>query len=108
MIRRAARGLRQLGLIPYRSSPLVFGLGVSKTGTTSLGAALKLLGYRHKSYDLDLLEHWSMGRLAAVDQARRSGRATIGPLGPEAPLGTEATAAAPAGLQLPQLLRKEI
>ncbi len=66
MIRRAAGGLRQLGLIPYRSSPLVFGLGLSKTGTTSLGAALKLLGYRHKSYDLELLERWSAGRVDDV------------------------------------------
>jgi hypothetical protein len=66
VIRRAAGGLRQLGLIPYRSSPLVFGLGLSKTGTTSLGAALKLLGYRHKSYDLELLERWSAGRVDDV------------------------------------------
>ena len=66
MIAQVAQGLRTVGLLPYRSGPLVFGLGLSKSGTTSLGAALTRLGYRHKSYDPVLLEHWHAGRIEEV------------------------------------------
>lgn len=62
----AARTLRAAGLLAYRSSPFVFGVGLSKTGTTSLGVALELLGFRHKSYDLDLLEKWYLGEVEDV------------------------------------------
>lgn len=57
MRRLAARsGLRILSLVPARLDPLlppnldrrpkVFGIGFHKTGTTSLGRALRILGYR--------------------------------------------------------------
>lgn len=36
----------------------VFGIGLNKTGTTTLGEALKLLGYRHHGLSLDLLDEW--------------------------------------------------
>ncbi|MBX7482677.1 sulfotransferase family protein [Qipengyuania qiaonensis] len=35
----------------------VLGIGWAKTGTTSLGNALKLLGYNHKSQDLPLVSY---------------------------------------------------
>lgn len=61
-----AQTLRNVGLIPYRLSPLVFGIGLSKTGTTSLGVALQQLGFRHKSYDAELLEKWHFGKVDEV------------------------------------------
>lgn len=33
----------------------VFGIGWAKTGTTTLGSCLEILGYKHKSQDLDLV-----------------------------------------------------
>ncbi len=32
----------------------VFGIGLNKTGTTTLGLCLQHWGFRHKSYDLAL------------------------------------------------------
>ena len=61
-----ARTLRKVGLIPYRHSPRVFGIGLSKTGTTSLGVALRHLGFRHKTYDAELLEKWHLGKVDEV------------------------------------------
>lgn len=61
-----AQTLRNVGLIPYRLSPLVFGIGLSKTGTTSLGVALQQLGFRHKSYDAELLEKWHFSKVDEV------------------------------------------
>jgi hypothetical protein len=46
--------------------PKVFGLGVSRTGTTSLDRALRALGYRVRGYDQDLLAKWRAGDAAAV------------------------------------------
>jgi len=34
----------------------IFGIGLNKTGTTSLGECLKQFGFRHKSFDLELLK----------------------------------------------------
>lgn len=39
----------------------VFGIGLNKTGTTTLGKCLRDLGYRHSSYDLALLEQVRSG-----------------------------------------------
>lgn len=36
----------------------ILGIGWAKTGTTSLAECLKILGYCHKSQDLDLTERW--------------------------------------------------
>jgi hypothetical protein len=44
-----------------RARPKVFGLGLSKTGTSSLQVAFKRLGYHHHGYDPDLLEAWRAG-----------------------------------------------
>lgn len=41
----------------------VFGIGLNKTGTTTLGLCLQRLGYRHSSFDLELLEQVWMGQL---------------------------------------------
>lgn len=39
----------------------VFGIGLNKTGTTTLGQCFKLLGYRHAPYDRTLLYRWHEG-----------------------------------------------
>ncbi|MCX5937346.1 MAG: hypothetical protein NTW02_03870 [Cyanobium sp. LacPavin_0920_WC12_MAG_62_9] len=44
----------------------VFGIGLNKTGTTTLGVCLQRLGYRHTSFSLPLLEQVSRGELAGV------------------------------------------
>jgi len=41
--------------------PKVFGLGLSRTGTTSLNRALRGLGYNVHGYDAALLEAWRAG-----------------------------------------------
>ena len=47
--------------------PKVFGLGISKTGTTTLGKALKHLGYRHRHGNRrDLLERHLAGDSASA------------------------------------------
>jgi hypothetical protein len=39
----------------------VFGVGCMKTGTTTLGECLQILGYRHQSYDLAVVRQWIAG-----------------------------------------------
>jgi hypothetical protein len=39
----------------------VFGIGLNKTGTTTLGECLKTLGFRHAPYDRALLYRWHEG-----------------------------------------------
>lgn len=46
--------------------PKVLGLGLSKTGTKSLQAALISLGYSNRSWDPALLEAWHRGNIGAV------------------------------------------
>lgn len=41
----------------------VFGIGLNKTGTTSLGICLQQLGFRHTSFSLPLLEQLAMGEI---------------------------------------------
>lgn len=48
------------------TTPKVFGIGLNKTGTTSLGHCLQTLGYRHCRYDINLLravKHNQLGPL---------------------------------------------
>lgn len=49
----------------------IFGIGLNKTGTTTLGTCLQILGFRHSSFDLQLLKQVAVGELeplfAAVD-----------------------------------------
>ncbi|MEO0481405.1 MAG: sulfotransferase family protein [Planctomycetota bacterium] len=44
----------------------VFGIGLNKTGTTTLGACLEHLGYRHLSHRHDLLKLFRKGRIDDV------------------------------------------
>lgn len=44
----------------------VFGIGLNKTGTTTLGTCLERLGYDHVSCRADLLADWRAGRKDAV------------------------------------------
>ena len=44
----------------------VFGIGMNKTGTTTLGECLRTLGYRHTSYDLELLRCLHCGDLEPI------------------------------------------
>jgi hypothetical protein len=44
----------------------IVGIGLNKTGTTSLGVCLKHWGLRHISYDLEAFEFWRQGDWPAV------------------------------------------
>lgn len=44
----------------------IFGIGLNKTGTTSLGHCLQLLGYRHSSFRMDLLQAAAAGNLQPI------------------------------------------
>ena len=46
----------------------IFGIGLNKTGTTTLGACLQQLGYRHSSFGFELLEHLAMGQIEPLLQ----------------------------------------
>jgi hypothetical protein len=55
--------------------PKVFGIGWAKTGTTSLGSCLRLLGYDHQGQRLELtrdVEAGDMGRIRALVEAKDS------------------------------------
>jgi len=44
----------------------VFGIGLNKTGTTTLGSCLKALGYKHTSYNIEMLRMFRAGRLDVI------------------------------------------
>ena len=45
----------------------VFGIGLNKTGTTSLGKALEVLGYnQHASCNLEMVRHWHKGEIDKI------------------------------------------
>ena len=44
----------------------VFGIGTARTGTSSLGRALVLLGFRHTSWDPELWDAFERGDLAPI------------------------------------------
>jgi hypothetical protein len=44
----------------------VFGIGWAKTGTTTLGSCFEILGYKHRSQDLDLVYDLKDGNLDRV------------------------------------------
>lgn len=46
----------------------IFGIGLNKTGTTTLGTCLQILGFRHSSFDLALLEQAVCGDLEPLFQ----------------------------------------
>lgn len=49
-----------------RTLPKVFGIGLNKTGTTSLGVCLTRLGFRHASFNLHLLKQVNKGDLRSL------------------------------------------
>lgn len=52
---------------PHTVRPKVFGIGLNKTGTTTLAASLRILGYeRHSGYRHDLLVHYRNGNLEPI------------------------------------------
>jgi len=44
----------------------VFGIGLNKTGTKTLGACFSMLGYRNATFNMDLLNEYSQGNIAAI------------------------------------------
>jgi len=50
----------------------VFGIGLNKTGTTTLGVCLKTLGFRHAPYDRELLYQIKAGDFAGVHEVADS------------------------------------
>jgi hypothetical protein len=50
---------------PVRSTK-IFGIGLPKTGTTSLGYCFRRLGFKHRSYDMDLAVQVKRNQLAPV------------------------------------------
>lgn len=51
------------------SEEKIFGIGLNKTGTTSLGIALEILGYtNHVSYDLNLIKDWKSGKFNKIHE----------------------------------------
>ena len=44
----------------------VFGIGLNKTGTSTLGECLVALGYRHRSYSYELVQQLRRGERQAV------------------------------------------
>ncbi len=65
---RARRGslISQLGQGVGNALNRIFGIGWAKTGTTTLGDGLKILGYRHQGQDLALVRHLDRGDLAPI------------------------------------------
>ena len=45
----------------------IFGIGWAKTGTTTLGQCLKILGYKHQSRRLDLVEDLYIGEFNKIN-----------------------------------------
>ncbi len=47
----------------------LFGIGLNKTGTKTLGECFTILGFKNKSFDLDLLRSWFAGDVDAILRA---------------------------------------
>lgn len=54
-----------------RRRPKIFGIGWARTGTTSLGAALRTLGYDHTSRDLGLVLAYREGQWRRIERVVR-------------------------------------
>lgn len=51
----------------------VFGIGYHKTGTSTLGKALNILGFNnHKSYNFDLIKEWDNNNIEAILKVARN------------------------------------
>jgi len=46
----------------------VFGIGLNKTGTKTLGKSMRILGFQNKSYDLELLQSYAVGDYSKIFQ----------------------------------------
>lgn len=46
----------------------VFGIGLNKTGTTTLASCLKVLGYKHCPYDINVIRAWYRQDIRALMQ----------------------------------------
>jgi sulfotransferase family protein len=58
--------LKRTRLMPKRRGLKVFGIGYPKTGTTTLGACFRQLGYKHQSHDMRLAAQVASGNLTNV------------------------------------------
>ena len=47
----------------------IFGIGLNKTGTKTLGSCLEMLGYNHHSYDEDLTRDYIFGKMDRIWEA---------------------------------------
>ena len=67
IVRRIGRRIqhRWTELRPVRSTK-IFGIGLPKTGTTSLGYCFRRLGFKHRSFDMDLAVQVKRNQLAPV------------------------------------------
>jgi hypothetical protein len=67
IVRRIGKRIRHswTELRPVRSTK-IFGIGLPKTGTTSLGYCFRRLGFKHRSYDMDLAVQVKRNQLAPV------------------------------------------
>ncbi|TWH92416.1 MULTISPECIES: sulfotransferase family protein [Sphingobium] len=53
-------------LVGSRGKPKIFGIGLNKTGTTTLGSCFQRLGYKHLGYRRDLLHAYRSRQVARV------------------------------------------
>lgn len=44
----------------------IFGIGLNKTGTKTLGTCFRIFGFRNMSFDLHLLQEYAVGNLSAI------------------------------------------
>ena len=67
LVRRIRNRIRTswTDLRPVRKSKII-GIGLPKTGTTSLGYCFRRLGFKHRSYDMDLAVNVKRNNLAPV------------------------------------------
>jgi sulfotransferase family protein len=60
-----------LGLRPVRATKVI-GIGLPKTGTTSLGYCFRRFGFKHRTFDMDLAYQVKRKNLApAIEEARK-------------------------------------
>lgn len=58
--------LSENSYVQKKISQKIFGIGWAKTGTTTLGKVLQILGYKHKTQDFALVEELMQGRFEAI------------------------------------------
>lgn len=58
LMRAPPIGLGINGMQQASMKPKIFGVGYNKTGTSTLGSCLRALGFRHVTFDYDLMRHF--------------------------------------------------